>query len=260
MTAANLEALRRDIIFLGKTIQSNSLRSFFHFGEKAVDSVFREGLQRGAIHEVFASQAGDAGAATGFIIALALRAAASHSPIIWVEEDFAERENGVPYAAGLHDFGLAPERLIIVRCSTSQDVLKAACDSLGTAGMGAVIIAPWSNPKCLDLTASRKLLLTAQQADTPAFLLRLGAAPADNAAVTRWMIRAAPSRSSGANAPGHPVFDASLIRNRMGMTGRWLLEWESDDHVFKLGKPVSGPLVSIPSYRSPQERRSATGN
>ncbi|WP_204314403.1 hypothetical protein, partial [Klebsiella aerogenes] len=77
------------------------------------------------------------------------------------------------------------------------------------------------------------LLLTAQQTGVPAFLLRLGAVPIDNSAVTRWMIRSNASRSSGANAPGHPVFDATLIRNRQGMTGHWILQWESDNHVFR---------------------------
>lgn len=258
VTLVDLTALRRDIAALGEQNALKAQRSAFDFGDDAVDRVFRDGLQRGSLHEIFAEEAGDAGAATGFAIALALRASSDHSPVLWLEEDFMAREHGFPYAPGLHHIGLDPARLIIVRCSSPQDVLKAAADSLGIRGTGAVIIAPWSNPKCLDLTASRKLLLTAQQADVPAFLLRLGAIPHENAAVTRWLIRAAPSQSSGANAPGHPVFDAALIRNRQGMTGRWTLQWESDDHVFRQIKPVSGAVVSAPAYRPPQTRKSAT--
>ncbi|MGH7006300.1 MAG: ImuA family protein [Alphaproteobacteria bacterium] len=259
MATVDLTALRRTIAAFGAQKAHCAQPSVFGFGDDAIDRVFRAGMQRGALHEILASEAGDAGAATGFAVALALRAAASdHSPILWVEEDFAAREHGFPYAPGLHDIGLDPQRLILVRCACPQDVLRAASDGLGIRGIGAVIVAPWSDPKCLDLTASRKLLLTAQQTDVPAFLLRLGALPSDNAAVTRWLIRAAPSRSSGANAPGQAVFDAALIRNRQGMTGQWTVQWESDDHVFRQVEPVSGSVVSAPSYRPPQTRKSAT--
>lgn len=258
MTIVDLTALRRDIAALGEPHAHVAQRSAFDLGDSGIDRVFRDGLQHGSVHEIFADEPGDTGAATGFVIALALRASSDQSSILWLEEDFTAQEHGFPYAPGLHDLGLDPQRLIIVRCSSPQDVLKAASDSLGIRGIGAVIIAPWSNPKCLDLTASRKLLLTAQQTDVPAFLLRLGAIPGENAAVTRWLIRAAPSQSSGANAPGHAVFDATLIRNRQGMTGQWTLQWESDDHVFRQVEPVSGTVVSTPSYRPPQTRKSAT--
>ncbi|QND51015.1 DNA repair protein [Phyllobacterium sp. 628] len=261
MTTVDLGALRRDIAALSErnALEAHAPRTAFDFGDKSIDAMLSRGLQRGALHEVFSTKMNDAGAATGFVIALALRSAGANSPILWLEEDFAIREHGFPYAPGLENLGLDPERLIIVRCASPQDVLKAAADSLGIRGTGAVIIAPWSNPKCLDLTASRKLLLTAQQTDVPAFLLRLGATPADNSAVTRWLIRSAPSQSSGASAPGHPVFDATLIRNRQGMTGHWILQWESDEHVFRQIEPVSGTVVSTPAHRPPQTRKSATG-
>ncbi|UGY09916.1 ImuA family protein [Phyllobacterium pellucidum] len=257
-TTVDLTALRRDIASLSAGISPAAKRSAFAFGIETLDRMFRHGIERGAVHEVFAYEAGDAGAATGFVIALALRAASAQSLILWLEEDFAAQEHGFPYAPGLRHIGLDPQRLVIVRCATPQDVLKAAADSLGIRGTGAVIIAPWSNPKCLDLTASRKLLLSAQQTNVPAFLLRLGAQPAENAATTRWLIRSAASQSSGANAPGHPVFDATLIRNRQGMTGHWILQWESEDHVFRQIEPLSGNVVPAPAYRPPQTRKSGT--
>ncbi|WP_052025846.1 hypothetical protein [Phyllobacterium sp. YR531] len=257
MAIVDLTALRRNITSFGAQDTKVLDRSVFGLGCAEVDSIFHDGLQRSALHEVFSEESGDSGAATGFVIALALRASPDHSPILWVEEDFTGKEQGFPYAPGLNNLGLPPDRLIIVRCASPQDVLKAASDSLGVQGTGAVIIAPWSNPKCLDLTASRKLLLTAQRTNVPAFLLRLGAMPLENAAVTRWLIRSAPSQSAGANAPGHPVFQVSLIRNRQGKTGQWTLQWESENHVFTRTESVSGSLVSSPSYRSPQTRKSA---
>lgn len=257
-TTVDLTALRRDIASLNAGNSPAASRSSFALGVKAIDHVFRQGIQHGAIHEIFAEEVGDAGAATGFAIALVLRAAPDQSPILWLEEDFATQEHGFPYAPGLSCIGLDPQRVVIVRCPTPQDVLKAAADSLGLRGTGAVIVAPWSNPKCLDLTASRKLLLLAQQTDIPAFLLRLGAEPRESAATTRWLVRSSASQSSNANAPGNPVFDVALIRNRHGTTGQWILQWESEDHVFRQIEPVPGNVVPAPAHRPPQTRKSGT--
>lgn len=257
MAIVDLTALRRDIASLNEQGTQGVSGSAFDLGCRDVDGIFRGGLQRGALHEIFAKESGDAGAATGFVIALALRASANLSPILWIEEDFTGNEHGFPYAPGLHYLGLDPERVVFVRCSSPHNVLKAAADSLGIRGMGAVIIAPWGHPKCLDLTASRKLLLSAQQAEVPAFLLRLGAVPGENAAVTRWLIRAATSQSPGANAPGNPVFQVQLIRNRQGNTGQWLLQWESENHVFQRIEQVFGSVVSTSSYGSSQTRKFA---
>lgn len=261
MTSVDLAALRRDVAAIGEAGNrvTGKPRSAFTFGFPDIDQTFGEGLQRGALHEVFPAETGDTGAATGFVIALALRASKGNGPILWLEEDFTAREHGGLYAPGLSIAGLDPQRLVIVRCPTPIEVLKGASDALEVGAVGAVVMAPWSNPRVLDLTATRRLLLGALQTDSPAFLLRVGGAPGESAAMTRWSVRAAPSLSRSTHAPGHPAFDVTLLRNRQGLTGHWFMEWNNDEHVFRQLKTVSGAVVSASAYGQAAPRKSTTG-
>ena len=82
----------------------------------ALDRVLRGGLPRGTLSEVVAGRPGDAGAASGFALALAARfAAAAGGPVVWVIEDSARGETGAPYAPGLAAHGVDPAHLIVVR-------------------------------------------------------------------------------------------------------------------------------------------------
>ena len=150
----------------------------FTLGLAGADAAFPHGLAGDALHEVFAENPGAHMAATGFALAFAARAA-EHStqdrrPIIWIEEEKAASEYGGLYPPGLHAFGIDPSRLLIVRCPTAQDVLKAANDALeaGSGGkashlVSGVVASVTGQPKCLDLTASRRLLLATETAQLP---------------------------------------------------------------------------------------------
>ncbi|MGH6760251.1 MAG: ImuA family protein [Phyllobacterium sp.] len=261
MITVDLAALRRKVAAIGKAgdRESERLRTAFTFGFSGIDNFLGGGLQCGALHEVFAGETGDSAAATGFVTALAMRAGENARPVLWLEEDFARREHGGLYAPGLAAMGFDPRHLVIVRCPTARDVLKAASDVLEVREIGAVVLASWSDPKCLDLTATRRLLLGAQQSDVPAFMLRLGGVPSESAAMTRWQVRSAPSRSGSANAPGKPAFDVALLRNRQGTTGRWFMEWNGDEHVFRQLETVSGRMVSPPSHGQASAGYSTSG-
>src|SRR5580700_11170789 len=70
----------------------------------SADVALKGGLQRGALHEVFA-EAGHETAATGFALAMALRFCGG-KPLLWVRQDFSALEHGVLAATGLIEFGL----------------------------------------------------------------------------------------------------------------------------------------------------------
>ncbi|MBB2972057.1 hypothetical protein [Mesorhizobium sp. RMAD-H1] len=258
MGTVDLSALRRAVAAIdGKDTQRDgSCHSVFTLGFAEADRAFANGLRRGALHEIFAAAPGDTGAAMGFALALALRAADAARPVVWLEEDVAAGESGGIYPPGLAALGIDPRRFLVVRCPSARDVLRGAADALEVAGIGAVVIAPWGAPKCLDLTASRRLHLAAQAAGVPALLLRHGGAPEGSAALTRWRIAAAPSRSSGARAPGLPAFDAALSRNRSGATGHWIMEWNIDENIFKPVEAFSGAVVPAPSHGPAAARKS----
>ncbi|MDT6939902.1 hypothetical protein RI570_07070 [Brucella pseudogrignonensis] len=279
MSGIDIAALRRMVTAIeGNGTQGNfssepatgfgRARSFT-LGFAQADDAFPHGLAGDALHEIFAENPGVHMAATGFALALALRASSTKRPIIWIEEESTSSEYGGLYPPGLHAFGVDPARLLIVRCPTAQDVLKASNDALEAGStskashlISGVVASIIAQPKCLDLTASRRLLLATETAQLPVFLLRSHRTVVQSAAVSRWRVAPAPSRSSGANAPGKPAFSAVLERNRHGTCGQWIMEWNNESLEFGAAERVSRthvprPMVSVSANRPASPLRSA---
>src|SRR5207244_6107986 len=95
----------------------NPGKSLLPFGIPSLDAALGGGLVTGALHEIAAARETEIPAATGFALILAAR---NRGPVVWIAEDMALAENGVPYGAGLEDLGLSPERLIEVRAAKSR--------------------------------------------------------------------------------------------------------------------------------------------
>ena len=215
-------------------------------GHAAADLCLKGGLERGVLHEVFAS-IGHEAAATGFVGGLAARVAASKH-LLWIRQDFSALEFGELSATGFLEFGLDPAHLLLLCVSTAADGLRAASDALSCAALGAVVIEIPGQPKILDMMASRRLTLACAQKTVTAFLLRFGAEPDASTAETRWLVRAAFSQAQKENW-GHPVFEASLVRNRHGRTGQWVMEWNCDDGLFQSPAADCGAVVPAPFDR-----------
>ena len=256
MKTADLETLRWKVAQLERG-SSPMASARFSTGSATIDAALGGGLLRGALHEIFARQILDEPSAASFAITLALRTAGER-PILWVRQDFVGLETGEIYAPGLNELGLSPDRLILVRARDAPSVLRAGEEAARCPPLGAVLIEPWGNPKTLDLVASRRLALAAACSDVPLFMVRAGGTPAPSAAATRWSIAAAPSAALEADAPGHPAFAVSLMRDRVGSVGRnWIVEWDRDNRAFKdFGKDlqagkdiqkISGGMVPLPA-------------
>jgi protein ImuA len=214
-------------------------------GHAAVDACLKGGIGRDALHEFFPAAAGDEAAATGFAAGLAARVAAKKR-VLWLTQDFAALEHGEVSALGFFELGLDPARFILLRAPDAVSVLRAAADALTSRAPGALVMEIPGTVKALDLAASRRLVLAANESCVTAFLLRCSAEPEPSAAETRWLVRAARSDFKNENW-GHPLFDAELVRNRHGPTGQWLMEWNSDDGLFRAA--YSGAVVSAVSDR-----------
>lgn len=241
----------------------------FTLGHSDADQAFPHGLAGNALHEIVAQNPGATMAASGFALALACRMATRQRPVVWIEEERAEVEHGGLYPPGLAAFGIDPAALLIIRCPDAKQVLKAANDALetgnGRAHLSAVVTSVTGQPKCLDLTASRRLLLAAEAAGLAVLLLKSHPSGQSSAAVSRWRIAPAPSRSSGANAPGNPTFSAVLERNRHGTCGQWIMEWNNDRLEFgpcgatqdNAGTRISRNLVPVSANRPALSQRPA---
>ncbi len=177
------------------------------FGAASLDDALPgSGLACGALHEVRADDYRDMGASLGFAVALAARCAEAFSdaPVLWCEGARAPFDVGRFYGPGLAAFGLDPARLILVSPASPVDCLWTMEEALRLGAFAAVIGEIDGRLNALSLTATRRLQLMAEENGRPAFLLTgHGKASGTSAAVTRWVVKAAPS--------GPTVEDAALV-------------------------------------------------
>ena len=250
MGDAGLSALRR----LLSEPQLGDGQTRVPLGHAGADDTLGGGLPKGTLHEVFALDSSHGAAATGFAAGLGSRLGGG-KPLLWVRQDFSALEFGELHGAGLFDLGLDPDAVILVRAANAAQVLKAAAEGLACAALGAVIAEIPAEPKLLDLVASRRLAFAAAQKNVTAILVRLAAEPDASAAETRWAVRAA--RSLDDDDWGTAMFEAELLRNRHGRTGAWVMEWNSDDGIFREPGSAahSGGMAAAAADRPPAAPR-----
>ena len=243
-----LEELRQQLKALQKPAGLENGPGALPFGIAAIDEVLGGGLARGALHEIAAPAEAHIAAATGFTLGLI----PASSDVLWVAEDMAHIESGVPYGPGLDAFKLAPERLLSVAVSRPRDLLWAMEEALRCRVIGAVI--GEMRHGTLDAVAVRRLSLAA--ADSGALALLLRAKPGSDAstAATRWIVSATPSSHPHTYQFGASRFAAHLTRNRRGPTGAWILEWSDTHERFVLAAPalpVAAPAADRPRRQTP---------
>jgi protein ImuA len=219
-----------------------------------VDKVLKGGLRRGALHEVYAARPGDEAAATGFAAGMA-KLLMGRRPLLWIRQNFSALEYGELSATGFLELGLDPDLIYLLRVPHAEDALKAASDALSCAGLGAIVIELRGEARTLDLVASRKLTLGAAQKNVSAILLRFNAKPDASTAETRWRIAAGLSPEDQEYDWGQPRFEAHLLRNRRGQLGHWVMEWSTDNGVFREPHHTPDHRTMVPS---PSDRPLAT--
>ncbi|HEY7231353.1 MAG TPA: hypothetical protein VH558_13365 [Pseudolabrys sp.] len=205
--------------------------------------------------------------------------------MIWISEDMALAENGVPHGSGLDAFGLAPEQLVMVSAAHRRDLLWAMEEALRCRATTAVI--GEMRAGAIDGVAMRRLSLAAAESGTLALLLRTEPPTDALTAATRWVVGAASNinviprrehsertrnpetdsefisgfrvRTFGASrndAKIKPRLAAQLIRNRRGPTGLWILEWSDSDGQFILAthsQPLAAPVLDRPHRQVAQD-------
>jgi protein ImuA len=249
-----LSALRRSFANFGSSLSAPQAK--IGFGIPALDSVLSGGLAAGVLHEMFAAQFGDTAAAAGLAIALAARADRRRK-ILWVRHDYARLEAGEVYAPGLVEFGIDPNRLVLVRVRDPLSALRAGHEGARCPALAAVILEIRNDPRALDLTATRRLSIAAARSGATVFLLRAGGMQRPSSAVTRWSVRSIASSPLLGEAPGHPIFELTLLRHRQGIPIRsWRVEWNRDECRFR--KPtLSRVMASFLIDRPVEEKRVA---
>ncbi len=231
----------------------------FTLGLEAVDRHLDPGPCFFRLHDIHARSGPDAVAANAFALGLANRACGER-PLLWVFQDRAGQEAGALSGAGLHEWGLRPETLLVVRVRDATAMLAAGEEALKSGAVGAVLMSGWGEAKAISLTASRRLALAAQAGRSTGFLVRASAVACPSAAETRWSVAAALSTGLEAGAPGRPAFTVALTRSRQGaVPAEWTMEWDREARAFREPAPLSGRLVSAAVFGPAAARGGTTG-
>jgi len=245
-SSATLAKLRRRVARI-EGARASDQPARFATGHAAIDTWLGGGLTRGRLHEMMTDDGEDAGSLSGFAAMLALRIGTG-KPLLWLRSEAAERQAGKLYATGLGEIGLHGDDLILGLLADDEALLKAANDAARCAGLGALIVEAWGEPKPLDLTATRRLMLAAEASGVTVLLLRAAARESPSVADTRWRIAPAPSVALAAEAPGSPAFDLELLRRRAGPAGRrWRVEWNRERCAFQPpdGQALPGAVLPV---------------
>lgn len=186
------------------------------------------------LHEVCPGSYLDTPAALAFqigLLAQRLSACDVRRPILWVRPASGRAQDfGRPYPLALKQWGLPPDHVLLVEPQDPADTLWALEEGLQA---GAAVIGEIGRNTRYDLTASKRLHMTAKARTSFAVLLRDHTIIQPSAALTRWRISAlqSPPRpwrgASGLPGLGEPRFDAVLERVRGGPPGHFKLEWKN---------------------------------
>jgi len=224
-------------------------------GIPEIDQILGGGLMHGATHDIMALTPRDLSAASGFALGLVGLLSPREMPWVWIRQDAAGRELGEPYGPGLAGYGLNPAKLLLVKVPNAKEALRAAEESLRCQALSVVLLEPWGDPKQLDLTATRRLSLAAEESGVALITLRSGGHSPLGSSRTRWEISAAPSRSETEFEVGLPAFLGRLVVNRQagagGPGGEWIMEWSHDKCLFRQANSILG--VSAPRNGSAPE-------
>jgi len=251
LAKANLHALRQVVAAieegrqhtgkLEEASQRDEAAGRLALGVEAFDARLEGGLPVAGLCELRAALTMDAGAATGFALALSslvqerLR---PERPILWISEREAGREAGLAHAAGLVSFGISPASLITAHPRRIEEALWVAESALQTEAFSAVVLEVRGNPAKFGLTESRRLHLKAREARLPLLLLRQAGEEEASSAQLRFLVEAAPAglrrigRYSAPGTIGHPAFRITVEKSRNPAPFAFVLEWNANDRQF----------------------------
>jgi protein ImuA len=198
-------------------------------GAPEIDAALGGGLGLGTIHELHPARPLDHGAVTGFAGAIAALANKDGMQTVWIQHDFTTVEAGALY--GAEPFGLPLSSLVIVHVPRVIDALWTLEETLKCHAVAAVV-AEIADGDAVDLTATRRLSLAARNGGGFGLLLRHKPSAMASAAATRWEVASAAGTRDQFGGVGLPTFAVSLIKNRCGPCGRWIIAWDHHEHAF----------------------------
>ncbi|WP_034885542.1 ImuA family protein [Ensifer aridi] len=222
-----------------------SRRKLLPVGVPQFDGVLKGGLPLEGMTEIRNAETRDAGAAAGFVAALAAlyqreKKERGHlAPILWISQALACQEAGQPYAPGLASYGLDAERFLFVSVRTVKDALWIAETALSVPVFAAVVLEIRGNPACLALSESRRLHVRARAGGVPLLVFRQAGEEEASSAFFRFQVKPAsagerplPDGSVLCGSIGHPSFHLLVEKSRAYAPLDIFMEWNAHDRRF----------------------------
>ncbi|MDM9621258.1 hypothetical protein [Rhizobium sp. S96] len=233
----------------------NTLR--LSIGIPDIDDALEGGVPRDGLTEVRTRLLRNAGASSGFVLALAAMLQRQDEeegrgklPILWIADTVASIEAGRPYAVGLQDFGLEPRLFLHATPRKLEDALWLAEAAVASGVFPATILEVRGNPKPFGLTESRRLNLRTKSSGRPLFLLRQAGEEEASSAIFRFLAEPASTRarpmpdgSMLGGSIGNPIFRLTLEKSRNPAPLSVLLEWNPHDRRFFPVRPSADTRV-----------------
>lgn len=235
-------------------------------GAERFDAALGGGLPAAGLTEIHAPASRDAGAAAGFVLALArLSIDRKSAPLLWIGMSESFREAGYPYPPGmLFLHGIDPACLLVAQTPKLFDALWIAEQAASLEGLAAILLETRDPSAKLDLTATRRLHRRALDAGHPLFLLRHAAQQEPTAAPFRLVVRSA---SAGfrhvlgrpiARSIGPPAFLVEISKNQTAPPTRFILEWNAHARAFE-ERAAQDPASVVPASQHRATAASAAG-
>ncbi len=185
--------------------------------EATADHSRASGHNPGGIVEILPARPGDATAACGYALTLAIAAAGVEGTILWIGEDFVWRERGAPYGPGLRAHGIDPARLALVRASGPREALWALEEGLKSTACAAVVGEIWDAARHCDLMATRRLTLAARAGSALGLLIYSApvAEALSTAARERFEVATTQGRAISSAGRRRPIPEAPAWRLRV---------------------------------------------
>ncbi len=247
-------------------------------GIPEIDAAMDGGLPLDGLTEIRTSAMRNAGAGSGFVLALAalIQRQADASAFLWISDRFSNGEAGLPYPVGLSQHGLQVKHFLHALPRRLEDALWLAEAAATSGALAATILEIKGNPSAFGLSESRRLGLRAKAARRPILLLRHAGEEEASSAAFRFHAepgpasqRALPNGTMLGGSIGFPVFRLTLEKSRNPAPLSMLLEWNFRDRQFSLARQpepsrLSGNAAThygtdIPASSDGSDRASAMG-
>lgn len=240
------------------------VRGVIATGAPDLDAALGGGIPAAGLTEFCAATARDAGALTGFVLALLTRGRLA-GPVFWIDCGPVGHEAGLLSGQGRQAVAPGPDGdLLLALPRRLPDALWMCEEAAATPGLGAVVLVMQGRAAGFGLTESRRLHLRARAGGRALFLLQVSAGSGASAAPlrlavgpalsgARLVLAASAAVRSVPGGIGPPGFCVTVEKNKAGPAGsRHLIVWNRHDRRFEpaaaSAQPIAAPFV--PQRRS----------